>query len=647
MPTSRLSRRWTTLAAASALALGSTLLVPTVAHADASGIADGVYVSTPWVEPGGRFTIYTVGSTIDCGATSFVSAAGTFELEGVGFGENYWVGRDRRFTDIDTGLEHPVGQSTPVSGQLVVKCTVGGGPVQDFTMPLTVGPGGPSSIYKSGLGWTWYSPDTGEGAVVTLNALGFTPGETVTIMLANNNQFWDAGSWSGAQAGPVTVTADGSGAVTAQVTVPAGWESSDYLDLIAAGSTSKYLLVSGTGTVLEGDPTISVGSTDSAFPGSAVSVSASGYVAGETVAIGLHSASAPAVQIGTLTANGAGEVSGIVHIPASQPTGSYRVWMGASAISYLLLNAPLEISAKPTTDRLAGSDRFRTAVEISLANFEPGVETVYLANGLNFPDALSAGALAAQLGAPVILTAPTSLPDPVREELNRLQPNRIVIVGGYPSVSAGVEAIVEGLPFEPEVVRFDGDDRFETNRMLVEDAFPDVDSVPVAYISNGLNFPDALAAAPAAASKGGIVVLVNGGASSLDSDTINLLAYLGVEDVFITGDVSSVSAGIQSQLESIYPAHVTRFAGVNRFDTASRIVGEAWPSGASSAILANGLNFPDALAAGALGVPLLTSLPTCVPDVVLVQLGDLQLTDVTLVGDPASLSTTVQNFTRC
>ncbi|MGX5682722.1 cell wall-binding repeat-containing protein [Schumannella luteola] len=622
-------------------------------------VPDGVYINTPWIEPGGEIWLNYVGTTPECGdgyngytrEVTFVTGSSTYELQGYGFGDGYWIGRGSVFLEPDYTTPLPVGLTAPVTGNVVLSCTPdGGGATQTLSFPLTVGPTPPASIYHSPTAWTWYTPGpVTPGSTATVNALGYTPGESVTVNMINSDIFDDTLDLQASAAVPVNVTADGSGAVTAQVVIPAGWAEGDSIHMVVVGATSKYLIIPGQGSPLLSDPSISAASNEGAFPGGAVSVSATGFYGGETVQLALHRESGAAIALSTLTADVNGDISGVVSIPSSVTPGSYRLWMGAKVIDYLLLNTPLTITTKPDTPRLAGTDRFKTAVAISQANFAPNVDTVYLANGLNFPDALSAGALAAQLGAPVILTVPTSLPDAVRDELIRLSPERIVIVGGYPSVSADVEALVEALPFSPDVVRFAGANRFDTNQQLIRDAQTQLggDPITVAYVSNGLNFPDALAAAPAAASKGGVVVLVNGSATSLDAATLDLLDDLGVEDIYITGDVSSVSAGIQSQLNSIYPGHVTRFAGVNRFDTASRIVAEAWPEGAGSAILSNGLNFPDALAAGALGDPLLTSTPTCIPDVVLAQLSNLQLSDVTLVGDSSSLSAAVKNFTRC
>src|SRR5690606_35269223 len=59
--------------------------------------------------------------------------------------------------------------------------------------------------------------------------------------------------------------------------------------------------------------------------------------------------------------------------------------------------------------RLAGADRFETAIRIS-ERFSPGVPVVYIATGLNYPDALSASALAGAQGGPLLLVQPTTVP---------------------------------------------------------------------------------------------------------------------------------------------------------------------------------------------------------------------------------------------
>jgi len=66
------------------------------------------------------------------------------------------------------------------------------------------------------------------------------------------------------------------------------------------------------------------------------------------------------------------------------------------------------------------------------------VPVAYIATGLNFPDALAGAAVAGSQGAPILLVLPDSIPAATAAELARLQPGRIVILGGAGVVSDGV-----------------------------------------------------------------------------------------------------------------------------------------------------------------------------------------------------------------
>ena len=99
------------------------------------------------------------------------------------------------------------------------------------------------------------------------------------------------------------------------------------------------------------------------------------------------------------------------------------------------------VNATPSSvTRLSGSWRVETAVEISKATFPtPGVPVVYIANAYNFPDALAGAPAAAIQGGPILLTTIDTLPETVANELSRLKPERIVVLGGPPAVSETVE----------------------------------------------------------------------------------------------------------------------------------------------------------------------------------------------------------------
>lgn len=87
--------------------------------------------------------------------------------------------------------------------------------------------------------------------------------------------------------------------------------------------------------------------------------------------------------------------------------------------------------------RMAGEDRIQTAAALSRASFQPGVPVAFIATPGSFADALSAGPASAELGGPILL-AGQDLPGATAEELARLRPERVVMVGGEAAVSGAV-----------------------------------------------------------------------------------------------------------------------------------------------------------------------------------------------------------------
>jgi putative cell wall-binding protein len=156
--------------------------------------------------------------------------------------------------------------------------------------------------------------------------------------------------------------------------------------------------------------------------------------------------------------------------------------------------------------RLAGGDRFATAARVSAAAFPAGVPVVYLAGGGGYADAVAAGPAAGHRGGPVLLTARDTLPAATADELRRLRPGAIVVLGGPAVVGATVEQQLRAFTTEA-VTRQTGADRFSTSTAVSADAFtPDV---PIAFLATGWGFADALAVGPAAALAPGPVLLAS------------------------------------------------------------------------------------------------------------------------------------------
>jgi putative cell wall-binding protein len=307
-----------------------------------------------------------------------------------------------------------------------------------------------------------------------------------------------------------------------------------------------------------------------------------------------------------------------------------------------LVNSPFT----KTPERIASDDRYSTSVAASQKAFPDaaaGAPVAYIASGAAFPDALSAGAAAAKLHGPLLLTPPTVLDKRVAAELVRLHPARIVVVGGPAALSENVVAGLKALPITTAVTRISGADRFAVSRAVVADAFGT--SIPDVYLVTGNAFPDALAAAAAGASAGRPVLLTNGWLGAPDSATAAALRSWNTTHVTIVGGTAGVSAGIERGVARAGIA-VSRVAGSDRFATAAALA-RTLPS-TRTAYLANGLRFPDALTTAVLEnsrqAPLLLTMGGCTPAATETAMVETGVTQLMLIGGQAAQQDNVAEY---
>jgi len=316
----------------------------------------------------------------------------------------------------------------------------------------------------------------------------------------------------------------------------------------------------------------------------------------------------------------------------------YNTWFGS----------PTTIRpAGVTVSRVGAADRYGTSVAISAANFDPATQTVYVASGMNYPDALSAAPAAALRDAPLLLVPPTSLPGNVRDEIVRLTPAQIVVVGGTSAISQSV--VLELQKIAP-VRRDAGQDRFATSRAVAEGAFLP-GGADVAYIATGLGFADALSAGAAAGAQNDPVILVDGQSDRLDDATRALITRLGVKKVVIAGGASAVSEGVQDGLATVTGvSQVVRAAGSDRYAT-SEAINDAAFAAVPTFYVASGTTFPDALAgaalAGARQSPLYLVPATCLRRPMLQQLVDSGAKSMVILGGTTAVANSVASFTNC
>jgi putative cell wall-binding protein len=181
-------------------------------------------------------------------------------------------------------------------------------------------------------------------------------------------------------------------------------------------------------------------------------------------------------------------------------------------------------------------------------------------------------------------------------------------VGLLLAIGLGVAALPLATPVSADgagLVRYAGDDRYATAAAISTASFSP--GVSAAYIATGVNFPDALAGAAAAAAANAPTLLVT--SSSIPQETRAELERLKPGRIVVLGGTSVVSATVESALHAYTSGSVIRIAGIDRYATAAAISAATFSPGVAVAYVATGANFPDALggaaAAGRQGAPVL------------------------------------------
>ncbi|MCG5102644.1 cell wall-binding repeat-containing protein [Oceanobacillus alkalisoli] len=238
--------------------------------------------------------------------------------------------------------------------------------------------------------------------------------------------------------------------------------------------------------------------------------------------------------------------------------------------------------------RLYGDSRYKTAVALSKDGWD-SADTVVLARGDDFADALAGVPLAHKFDAPLLLTQTDRYTPVTKEEIERLGASTVYVLGGVGAINETVESELKAQGIE--VVRVSGDSRDATAAeiaTIVTDGEP-VDEV---VLVNGYNFPDAVSIAAYAAEEGMPILLTQDG--RLPQATQTALYDLKASETLVIGGKTAIHDSVLRQVPK-----ANRVSGADRFATSVEIA-KHFDLDTKEYYVTTGMEFPDALAAAAI-----------------------------------------------
>lgn len=253
-------------------------------------------------------------------------------------------------------------------------------------------------------------------------------------------------------------------------------------------------------------------------------------------------------------------------------------------------------------NRLKGDNRFDTSVAISQKGWQTSNEVV-IANGFEFADALAGSPLATLKDAPILLTRQNRVDQNILNEIRRLRPSKITILGGESAISKNVESTLSDLYKGTNITqnitveRLGGDNRYQTASLIADQVKAErvrkgLGAPSQGILVSGQEFADAMSVAPYASEKGLPIYLTR-------SNSLSAASENGVKDISnwsIIGGPDAVSSNVTDRLSELN-RNVTRIYGSDRFETNREVIKQFSPqTNRSNAVyVATGMEFADAL----------------------------------------------------
>lgn len=267
-----------------------------------------------------------------------------------------------------------------------------------------------------------------------------------------------------------------------------------------------------------------------------------------------------------------------------------------------LQNDIKDLYTKPSTQvkSLQGNRRFETAVAISKEGWDSSTDTVIIASAYSVVDGVSATPLASIKNAPILLVDKNEVTNSTKEELKRLNPSNIILIGGTDVVNDNIYKEVKSILPSASIKRIGGINRYETSLNIAKEMskYKNIDKI---YVAGGHGEADALSIASKAGEDKAPIILTP--KDDLTYDSYDWLKSQNLLDAYFIGGDLVISDNVINKVNSVTSNNVlnNRIYGLNRQETNAKVIQKFYTNANYNAVLVTKSNpLVDALSAGPL-----------------------------------------------
>ena len=249
---------------------------------------------------------------------------------------------------------------------------------------------------------------------------------------------------------------------------------------------------------------------------------------------------------------------------------------------------------------LAGETRFETATAISKEGWKDGADKVILVNGYSMIDGIAATPLASLYNCPILLTNRNDVPKSTMDEIKRLNPSEVVLIGTDDVTGDNLINILKGSISNLSVNRIGGIDRYETALLIAKEIakYKPIENI---YVANGFKEADALSVASHAGEEVQPIILTD--TYKMEDEVYNWIKSKGIKNAYFIGDDEVVGDNIIEKVNGITSNDVkgNRLGGIDRQETNAKVIEKFYNESRYNALFVSKSDpLVDALTAGPL-----------------------------------------------
>lgn len=211
---------------------------------------------------------------------------------------------------------------------------------------------------------------------------------------------------------------------------------------------------------------------------------------------------------------------------------------------------------------IVGSNRFETMTKISEKGWDKSKEAIFVSVH-SVIDGISAVPLAYQMDIPIFFVDKEEVNLKIKEELKRLQVEKVYLIGEKDLLTDEVENELNTLNIDYE--RIYGKDNFETSIKIAEKINEKSEITEVALVNMRWGKPDGVVASPMLAKRGIPIIMQN------KQDIDNVITFINnynISKTYIIGSEELFPKSIEEEIDT----DIVRISGSDRYETNKTII---------------------------------------------------------------------------